>query len=235
MNKSTKNLLKSITVLSVIALVCVAILSFANVFLKTEPTLDMQMVKFLNENFATSGQTATGVDSETAYEQDYFVMLTNTELSNATGNTYKSFKSNASNYVGAIYYAQKGASEGTFYIESSSTGYKNMLTVVVAFTVENNDFLIQNVAVKELREDFLERKTQVFNSETFKKYVEQLKSDPDMSISFVDFKATTKVTTEKSFAGLNRAVTRAVETMSKIYAKADDIKTEIGKRGEQNG
>ena len=99
MQQSTKNLLKSIVVLSIIALVCVAILSLANVFLKTEISLDKATVKFLNEKFATTEQTFTGVDSDTAYNEDYFVMLTDSELEVATGYTYKSFKSNSNNYL----------------------------------------------------------------------------------------------------------------------------------------
>ena len=154
MTQSTKNLVKSITVLSLIALVCVVILSLANVFLKTEITLNKETVQFLNENFAQSNQTATGTDSETAFNENYFVMLTDSELSAATGKNYKSFKSNSSNYVGAIYYAQKGESEGTYYIESTSVGYQNPLTVIVSFRVENNDFEIENIVVKDQREDY---------------------------------------------------------------------------------
>ena len=234
MTQSTKNLIKSITVLGVIALVCVAILSFANVFLKSEVTLDKATVKFLNENFATTAPTATGTDSETAYEEDYFVMLTDSELGTATGYTYKSFKSNSSNYVVAIYYAQKGASEGTYYIESASIGYKNPISVVVAFTVENDDFSIVNIAVKEQREDFGDRKTQVLNKETFTYYVDLVKSDEDMKLTDDEILTSTGATTKKSVAGLNRAVTRAIDTMNKLYADSEEIKTEISKRGAQN-
>ncbi|MBE5732293.1 MAG: hypothetical protein E7353_04570 [Clostridiales bacterium] len=235
MTKSAKNLIKSISVLAVIALVCVAILSFANVFLKKEVSLDRATVKFLNEKFATTtGQTATGTDSDTAFEEDYFVMLTDSELSNATGYTYKSFKSNSSNYVVAIYYAQKGVNEGTYYIESTSVGYQNPISVVVAFTVEDNSFSIQNIAVKEQREDFGDRKTQVLNKETFQVYVNLLISDPDMKLSDGDIIASTGATTKKSVAGLNRAVTRAIDTMNKIYTKSEALKTEISKRGGQN-
>ena len=234
MTQSTKNLIKSITVLGVIALVCVAILSFANVFLKIEVTLDKATVKFLNENFATTAPTATGTDSETAYEEDYFVMLTDSELGNATGYTYKSFKSNSSNYVVAIYYAQKGASEGTYYIESTSIGYKNPMNVVVAFTVSNDDFSIVNIAIKEQREDFGDRKTQVLNKETFTYYVDLVKSDEDMKLTDAEIITSTGATTKKSVAGLNRAVTRAIDTMNKLYADSEAIKTEISKRGAQN-
>lgn len=234
MTQSTKNLIKSITVLGVIALVCVAILSFANVFLKSEVTLDKATVKFLNENFATTAPTATGTDSETAYEEDYFVMLTDAELGNATGYTYKSFKSNSSNYVVAIYYAQKGASEGTYYIESTSIGYKNPMNVVVAFTVSNDDFSIVNIAIKEQREDFGDRKTQVLNKETFTHYVDLVKSDEDMKLTDAEIITSTGATTKKSVAGLNRAVTRAIDTMNKLYADSEAIKTEISKRGAQN-
>jgi Na+-translocating ferredoxin:NAD+ oxidoreductase RnfG subunit len=234
MTKSVKNLIKSISVLAVIALVCVAILSFANVFLKKEVALDRSAVKFLNESFATTSLTATGIDSDTAYEEDYFVMLTDDELSNATGYTYKSFKSNSSNYVVAIYYAQKGLCEGTYYIESVSVGYQNPISVVVSFTIENDGFLIQNIAVKEQREDFGDRKTQVLNKETFQAYVNLVIADPDMKLSDKEIIASTGATTKKSVAGLNRAVTRAIDTMSKIYTESEAIKTEISKRGGQN-
>ncbi len=234
MTKSAKNLIKSITVLGVIALVCVAILSFANVFLTKEVTLDLSAVRFLNENFASSGQTATGTDSKTAYEEDYFVMLTDSELSNATGYTYKSFKSNSSNYVVAIYYAQKGDSEGTYYIESTSVGYQNPLTVVVSFTVSGDDFTIENVVVKEQREDFGDRKTQVLNAETFTKFVTLIKSGQNVTVSDSEIIAATGATTKKSVAGLNRAVTRAIETMNKLYTESEALKTEINKRGAQN-
>ncbi|MBO5223318.1 MAG: FMN-binding protein [Clostridia bacterium] len=235
MKASTKNVIKSIAVLSVIALVCVAILSLANVFLKKEVTLDKATVKFLNEKFATTAPTTTGTDSDTAYNEDYFVMLTDGELSNASGYTYKSFKSNSSNYVSAIYYAQKGANEGVYYIESVSVGYQNPISVVVSFVIDNGDFSIQNIAVKEQREDFGDRKTQVLNPETFFYYVSLVKSDEDMNITDADIIAATGATTKKSVAGLNRAVTRAIDTMNKIYTKSDEIKAEINKRGGQNG
>ena len=234
MKQSTKTLVKSITVLSVIALVCVAILSLANVFLKTETTLDKATVKFLNEKFVTTEQTATGVDSETAYNEDYFVMLTDSELSVATGYTYKSFKSNSNNYVGAIYYAQKGANEGTYYIESVSVGYQNPIVVVVSFKIVNDDFEIENVVVKEQREDFGDRTTQVLNAETFKKFVTLVKEGKNQTVTDKEIIAATGATTKKSVAGLNRAVTRAIETMNKIYSQSEAIKTEINKRGGQN-
>lgn len=234
MTQSTKNLVKSITVLSVIALICVAILSLANVFLKTEITLDKATVKFLNENFVTTSQTATGTDSETAFNEDYFVMLTDSELTYATGLSYKSFKSNSSNYVGAIYYAQKGESQGTYYIESTSVGYQNPLTVVISFIVKNNDFEIENVVVKDQREDFMDRDTQVFNPSTFDKFVTMIKNGKNQVVSDSEIIAVTGATTKKSVAGLNRAVTRAIQTMNSIYTKDTQIKEEISKRGGQN-
>lgn len=234
MKASTKNIIKSIAVLSVIALVCVAILSLANVFLKKEVTLDKATVSFLNEKFASQGQTSTGTDSETAYAEDYFVMLTDSELSNATGNTYKSFKSNSSNYVGAIYYAQKGNNEGTFYVESSSIGYQNPIIVIVAFTVSDNDFEIAGVAVKEQREDYGDRKTQVLNAETFEKYLSLVKSKKNQTVTDDEVNAATGATTQKSVSGLNRAVNRAIDTMNRIYTQSEAIKSEISKRGGQN-
>ncbi len=232
MTASTKNIIKSIAVLSVIALVCVAILSLANVFFKKEITLDKATVKFLNENFATTEQTATGTNSDIAFDDNYFVMLTDSELSTATGYTYKSFKSNSSNYVGAIYYAQKGINEGTYYIESTSVGYQNPLTVIVSFKIDE-DFSIENIVVKEQREDFGDRKTQVLNPATFEKYLAYVKTEQDI-VSDAEIIAVTGATTKKSVAGLNRAVTRAIDTMNKIYTKSEQIKTEISKRGGQN-
>jgi hypothetical protein len=234
MQKSTKNLIKSIAVLSVIALICVAILSLANVFLKKEITLDKATVKFLNEKFATTEQTATGVDNETAYDEDFFVMLTDDELELATDYTYKSFKSNSNNYVSAIYYAQYGMNEGTYYIESASVGYQNPIVVVVSFKIVNDDFEIENVVIREQREDFGERKTQVLNAETFKKFVTLIKSGQNLTVTDKDIIAATGATTKKSVAGLNRAVTRAIDTMNKIYLYSDEILEVIEMRGDQD-
>jgi hypothetical protein len=104
----------------------------------------------------------------------------------------------------------------------------------VAFTVENDDFSIVNIAVKEQREDFGDRKTQVLNKETFTYYVDLVKSDEDMKLTDDEILTSTGATTKKSVAGLNRAVTRAIDTMNKLYADSEAIKTEISKRGAQN-
>jgi hypothetical protein len=55
-----------------------------------------------------------------------------------------------------------------------------------------------------------------------------------MKLTDSEIITSTGATTKKSVAGLNRAVTRAINTMSKIYTESEAIKTEINKRGAQN-
>ena len=106
--------------------------------------------------------------------------------------------------------------------------------VVVSFKIDGDDFMIDGVVVREQREDFGERKTQVLNTETFQKFVTLIKSGQNQTVTDSQIIASTGATTKKSVAGLNRAVTRAIDTMNKIYLQSDAIKTEISKRGGQD-
>lgn len=224
MKTSVKAIIKSIAVLSVIAIVCVAILSLSNEFLKKDVVLDLVTTEKINE------LCPSGVDAKTAYSENYFVMLTEDELNeSANGFALKSYKNNASNKVVAIYYAPKGENSGAYIIESIAKGYRD-LSVLIAFKVENGDYFITGVMAKSTTED--DNFKQIFNDEYFSRFVEMVKGGKTLYTN-EEIIAQTGATTKNSVRGLNTAVTLAVKAMDGLYQYDDQIKTVVAQRGNE--
>ena len=218
-----KQTLKSIAVLCAIAFVCVAILAVANTYLKKEITLDKQTCAILNSI------CPSGVEDETAYNDGYFVMLTNAQLSEgANGYSIADYKKSANNLVQAIYYARKGNSEGKFIIEVKSAGYYEM-TLLIAFETDGNDFQIFAVAPKDVRED--NNFKQVFNPEYFEKFVDYVKGK-NVGASEDEIKIATGATTKNSIRGLSEGLSLAVEAMNGLYSHAQGVKDIVNANGE---
>ena len=223
MKTSVKAIIKSVAVLSIIAIVCVAVLSLANKFLKKDIVLDLATTQKINE------LCPSGVDAQTAYDEDYFMMFTETELSeNANGFTFKSYKNNASNKVVAVYYACKGESAGTYIIESIAKGYRD-LSVLTAFTVEDGDYFISGVMAKSTTED--DNFKQIFNDEYFSVFVDMVKGGKDLYTDN-EILAQTGATTKNSVRGLNTAVTLAVKAMGGLYQYDEQMKA-VAQRGDE--
>ena len=215
MKTSVKAIIKSIAVLSIIAIVCVGVLSLANEFLKKDVVLDLATTEKINE------LCPSGVDYQTAYDEDYFVMLTETELSeSANGFSLKNYKNNASNKVVAVYYARKGSSAGTYVIESVAKGYRD-LSVLTAFTVEDGDYFISGVLAKSTTED--DNFKQIFNDEYFSIFVEMVKGGKTIYTDN-EILAQTGATTKNSVRGLNTAVTLSIKAMDGLYQYDEQIK-----------
>ena len=215
MKASVKAIIKSIAVLSIIAIVCVGVLSLANEFLKKDVVLDLATTEKINE------LCPSGVDYQTAYDEDYFVMLTETELSeSANGFSLKNYKNNASNKVVAVYYARKGNSAGTYVIESVAKGYRD-LSVLTAFTVEDGDYFISGVLAKSTTED--DNFKQIFNDEYFSIFVEMVKGGKTIYTDN-EILAQTGATTKNSVRGLNTAVTLSIKAMDGLYQYDEQIK-----------
>lgn len=224
MKTSAKAIIKSIAVLFVIAIVCVAILSLSNEFLKKDVVLDLATTEKINE------LCPTGVDSQTAYDEDYFIMLTDAELSeNANGYTLKTYKNNASNKVVAIYYASKGESAGEYIIESVAKGYRD-LSVLTSFKVEDGDYFVTGVMAKSTTED--DNFKQIFNDEYFSIFVDMVK-DGKTIYTDAEILAQTGATTKNSVRGLNTAVTLAIKAMDGLYRYDEQIKTVLEQRGNE--
>ncbi len=227
MQASSKSMLKSIGILALISLVCVAILSLANATLKSEPTLDFATAKILNE------MSPTGIGDEAAFDQKYFALLTESELSvGANGFSVKHYKKNASNCVKAVYFARKGNGEGTYFIESVAKGQYD-LTLITAFTVQDGDFAVLTVRAKKQTEDGGSFK-QIFDKAYFDKFLQMVQNGNE-TFTNDEISAATGATTMNSVRGLNTAFTLAAQAMQDLAAYDDGIRAQIALRGDAQG
>ena len=208
-----KQTIKSIAVLGIIAFVCVAILSVANTFLKTEVTLDQATCSILNS------MCATGVDDQTAYNENYFVLLTDDQLqTGANGFSVKSYRVNANKNVQAVYYARKGNSQGSLIVQVKSQGYYDM-ELLVAFEIKNNDYSIITVAPKQVKEDVNFK--QIFNAEYFNLFLDYVKTNKNFTTD--EITTVTGATTKNSIRGLCEGVSLAITAMQNLYEYVDEI------------
>ena len=223
MKTSTKNTIKSVSVLLVIALVCVALLSLANVLLKTEITLDYATVQKLNE------LCPTGVDDQTALDEDYFVLVSDDELKNGA-NDYKvkDYKNNANNKLVAVYLAVKGESAGAYILETTGSG-QYALSIYTAFTLTSDGFAITAVSAKSETED--ENYKQVFNPEYFERFIDLVVGN-NQPVSDKEIMTATGATTKNSARGLSQALSVAIRAMDGLYKYDDTLRAEIAKRSE---
>lgn len=207
MTNGTKNIVKCVIVLAVISLICVALLSAANVFLKVVPTLDRSTAAMINK------MCPSGVDDQTAFEEDYFKMFTDEELAQMGFNLSDFNKKNGSakNKVTAIYFIQKGDSAGRFVIESTGMGYYDM-SVLTAF---DNMGAISGVIVKAHTEDSFAG--QILSEERFKAFTDSVIGKTAVP-SPNEVMATTGATTSYSTRGLTSAVSVAAKVIQSLIA-----------------
>lgn len=215
MTKATKDTIKAVIVLFVIALVCVALLAVANVFLKTVPTLDSATASKIN-TIAPSG-----VDDATAFSEGYFKLYSEEELASA-GFDLKAFnkeKGNATNKVTAVYRVVKGQNAGTFIVESTGKGYYD-ITMLTAFDEEGK---ISGVIAKTQTEDKFSG--QIFNEDKFELFKQSVIGKSELP-SDSELNAVTGATTMSSMRGLRQAVTIATVVIPRLNSVADALEVE---------
>ena len=168
MKAGTKNIVKCVVVLAIISLICVALLSVANVFLVVVPTLDLKTASMINK------LSPTGVDDNTAFNEGYFKIYSDEDLQAETNFNLKEFNKTygtAKNKVTAVYRVIKGPTAGVLVVESTGQGYKGTISILTAFDLYGN---IIGAEVKSHMEDAGSFK-QILTEEYFTKLVESVK------------------------------------------------------------
>ena len=202
MTTGTKNILKCIGVLAVISLICVALLSVANVFLIVKPTLDLKTAGMINE------MCPTGVDAQTAFDEGYFMIYDDDTLYAETHFDLKTFnKENgtAKNKVLAVYRIVKGEKAGCLIVESTGQGYKGTINILTAFDLYGN---VVGAKVKSHMEDAGSFK-QILTDEYFTKLVDGIKGT-NIAPSTDDI-LSTGATTKSSVRGVQQALSISVK------------------------
>lgn len=215
MTKTTKDTIKSVIVLFVIALVCVALLAVSNVFLKSVPTLDQATASKIN------AIVPSGVDDATAFSEGYFKLYSEEELATA-GFDLKSFnkqKGKATNKVVAVYRVEKGAHKGKFIVESTGKGYYD-ITMLTAFDEQGK---IYGVIAKTQTEDKFTG--QIFNQDKFALFAQSVIGKSELPAES-ELNAVTGATTMSSMRGLRQAVTIATVVIPYLHSVADMLEVE---------
>ncbi len=131
MTKATKNTIKSVAVLSVIAVICVALLAVANgIFPKadTSAKLDEKTVRLLNEICSSESYEIVYGSNDDALA----------DFNKKSGNKFK--------YVNALYRATGETNNGRLIVEAVGNGHQNgAITVLVAY---DSELAIMGVALK---------------------------------------------------------------------------------------
>ncbi len=140
MSKSAKDTLLSVIVLVAITVVCVAILSVANEFLKYEVTLDVNTAKQLY-SVCPTGQ-ATDADAI-----EYFELCSIDDTIESVNKKY----GDVNTKILAVYRATKGTNKGKYIIQAQAKGY---VGPVVMLTAYNNDGTIMKTKCIEQSESF---------------------------------------------------------------------------------
>ncbi len=141
MTRSVLNALKSVAVLTVIAIVCVGALAVCNMFFpKYVPTLDRATAKTINEKLAP-----TGVSSKQAFDEKYIIMLQEDDCGVGFDAYNKKHKSDKAQIL-AVYGEPKGVNAGAFIIESVSAGNDGDVIMLTAY---NSEAVIMGVVAKK--------------------------------------------------------------------------------------
>lgn len=166
MTRTIKNSLTAVLVLVIISLVSVTSLAFANKFFpKYKPTFDFEAVKELNT------LVQSGVDDQTAFDENYFSILTVKELDDF--NKENAGNKTRNNKVLAVYSLDKGVKAGYLFTVTSAEGYEGDIIMLTAYT---SNGAIENFKVQKdsesRREPLLE--------ENLKKTLETVKGKKKM-------------------------------------------------------
>ena len=203
MKAQTKSLIKSVVALSVISVVCVALLAVANAFIpKYKPTLDIKTATLIN------GIVPSGTGADTAFAEGYFEMLELDEKKLADFN--KSNRSDANNAVLAVYKAVKGENEGVYIVEAQGQGYAG---AIIMLTAVGEDGTIFGVELKSESENS-PGTNGIFTEPYFKAFQEYVKGKTVLVDK--DINAETKATSMYSIGGVVKAVNLSVKAAEAV-------------------
>jgi hypothetical protein len=225
MNKTAKNIVYPVAVLTLIALICTFLLALSNKIFYVAPTLNAQTVSVLN------GLCPSGVSDAQAEQDKYFVMFSDSDLAAAGGFKISAEKTTSSNSLKAVYYAAKGDGQGTLFLETTGQGY-NPVTLVTAFSLEDGKAIVKGVATKKMIEDGGSFK-QIFNPEYFDLYLEEI-DGKEYDMTDNDIIAVTGATTRNSVRGLNQAVSLAARSATKLAPYAQVLSEKATAKAEVN-
>lgn len=203
MKSSTKTLLKSVIALSVISVVCVALLAVANAFIpKYKPKLDLATVTLIN------GIVPSGVDEKTALDEGYFEMLDLDDKKLADFN--KENRADANNAVLAVYKTVKGENEGVYIVEAQGQGYAG---AIIMLTAVNADGTIFGIELKSESENS-PGTDGIFVKSHFDAFKEYVKGKTQLSDA--DINASTGATSMYSIGGVVKAANLSVKAVEAV-------------------
>lgn len=144
MNKSILNALRSVAVLTLIAVVCVGLLAVCNMFFpKYVPTLDRATAAQINK------LCDTGKSDDEAFDGGYIVMLQESDFDCDIAAFNKSHKSSKATVL-AVYGEPKGLHAGAYVVETSATGRDGDVITLTAYV----DGAIVGAMVKKQGESY---------------------------------------------------------------------------------
>lgn len=127
MKAGTKATLISVTVLTGITLVCVALLAISNVLLKYEPKLDSAMAARLYELCPTGEADATNA-------LEFFELISGNECVDKVNGEFR--RKNAA--IVALYRAVKGANEGRYIVQAKSKGRDGDVVMLTSYNADGS-------------------------------------------------------------------------------------------------
>ncbi len=195
MKNSAKSTLKSVAAMSVISVVCVAILAFGNAFIpKYKPTLDLRTATMINE------MLPTGLSSQSAFDEGYFEMLDLNEKKLAAFN--KSNRAEPNNKVLAVYKVVKGEYSGYIVVEAQGQGYSGNAPISL-LTAFDASAAVYDVTLKSQNENS-PGTNGIFLKENFDRFREFVKGKTDVDAGSIT--AETGATSVYSVKGVANTV-----------------------------
>ena len=205
MKNSVKNTLRCVLVLSVISVVCVALLAVANRFLpKYKPSLDLNTVTLIN------GMLPSGADAQTALDEGYYEMLALDEKKLADFN--KSKRAEANNAVLAVYKAVKGDSVGAYIVEAQAQGYAGNDPIVMLTAIDESGAIISVVTKKQTENS--PGTNGIFEDKHFALLVEYVKGKTDIDSAGIS--ASTGATSGYSIGGVANAISISLKVIPEV-------------------
>ena len=209
MNKvAKKNTIMSVVVMSIISVVCVALLAVCNAFIpKFVPTLDLAAATLINSI------CPSGVDDQTALNEGYFVIGSIDDKKLAAFN--KENRVAPKNELSAVYKVVKGDYKGTLVIQSQAKGYAD--DPIVLMTAIGDDGAILAMTLVSEGENSPGTQSifsgKEFNPDMVDALMEYIKGKTEVTSS--EIIAATGATSKYSVTGVVNALNMAV-----ISAKA---------------
>lgn len=212
MTNSLKSTLKSVVALTVIAVVCVALLAVANAFIpKYKPTLDAATAALINQ------VSPTGVNDNEAFIGGYFEMyeIDDKELSDFN----RANGAEANNKVLAVYKAIKGNNANTYIVEAQAQGYSGNepIHMMTSFKTDNT---VLSTAVKSQNENSPGSKS-IFDEAYLKKLISYVSGKTTLSAEEV--MASTGATSKYSVNGVVNAVNISQKMVAAIGGEQETL------------